>query len=124
MSAKLSSKLPDYPENGLEAVAHELVTKPEDVVVVVVRLDTVRLTTDLDTGNIVPTARILSIEPLRDGSEAQTAVDLMRSAFEARTGLAQLPFESDDAAMQAEADSLLRTGTGVFLSAPPPGEGR
>ena len=122
VTAKLSSRLPDYPENGLEAIGNQLVTKPEDVVVVVVRLDTMRLTTDLDSGDIVPTARILSIEPLRDDSEAQTAVDLMRSAFEARTGLAQLPFESDDTAMQAEADSLLRHGSGVFLSAPPADE--
>jgi hypothetical protein len=118
VTAKLSSKLPDYPENGLEAIAHQLVTKPEDVVVVVARLDTVRLTTDLDSGNIVPTARILSIEPMRDDTEAQTAIDLMRLAFEARTGLAQLPFEAEDTAMQAEADQLLRRGSGVFLSGP------
>ena len=117
MSVKLSGRLPDYPENGLVAIAHRLVQQPEDVVVVVVRLDTARLTTDLDSGDIVPTVRILSIEPLRDDSEAQTAVDLMRSAFEARTGLAQLPFEFDDAALQAEADSLLRPGVGPHFSA-------
>lgn len=100
MSVKLSGRLPDFPENGLDAISHQLCGKPEDVVVVIARLDTSRLTTELDSGDVVPTVRILSIEPLRDDSEAETALDLMRLAFEARTGLAHLPFEAGDVALQ------------------------
>jgi len=40
MSAKLAGRLPDYPDNGLERIAHKLVNAPEDVIVAVVRLDT------------------------------------------------------------------------------------
>lgn len=116
MTAKLSAKLPEYPENGMEAIAHKLVTEPAEVKIAIVRLDTTRLTTDLDTGYIVPTARILSIEPLRDEGSIETALDLMRLAFEARTGLAELPFETADRATQAEADQLLHGGPGAFIT--------
>ena len=131
MSAKLAGRLPDYPDNGLERIAHKLVNAPEDVIVAVVRLDTKSLTTDVTTGHIVPTARILSVEPLLDESSAETALDLMRLAYEARTGLAYLPFEVAEQRIQTEADqllgsagrgSLLRHGSGVLLGGSTNGE--
>jgi hypothetical protein len=108
-------------------VDFRLVNDPEDVVVAVVRLNTKSLMTDVATGYIVPTARILSIEPMLDESAQETAIDLMRLAYEARTGLSQLPFEVEEQRIQTEADQLLGTaassdmlrhGSGLLLGKP------
>jgi hypothetical protein len=94
MSARLSPGLPDGDRNGLERFAGHLVAEPDHVQVAIVLMDTIRLTTDVGTGNVVPTVRIRAIEPIApDSADAKQLHRLLRSAYEHRTGKVELPFE-------------------------------
>jgi hypothetical protein len=93
---KLASSTPDGENNGLLALWEKLVTTPQDLHVVVALVDCKRTTTDNDTGEIVPTARIRRIEPISDGDDGKRLIRLLRRAFEQRTGKAVLPLGLED----------------------------
>ena len=102
---KLSASLPsNSDENGLDSLNSPMVRKPTDEHLVIAVLDCKTVTTDVDTGFEIATARILRIEPLT-GREAETAEELMQHAMERRTGVKAL----DGFA------KVLRDGSGVFL---------
>lgn len=102
MTIRFSGAMPKGERNGLTSLAHSLSAEPETVRVAVVLLDAVKLTTDVGTGDVVPTIRIRAIEPISahetDAAELQR---LMRRAFERRTGQPELPLE-----MERELDAL------------------
>ena len=88
---KLNPKLPTGEANGLEAIAAQLVQNPEGKHVVMAIVDCHRITTDADTGNSEPTARLRRVEVLLP-QDRNVAQDLMQRALEHRTGKAVLPF--------------------------------
>lgn len=93
MSAKLSSSLPDGGANGLSAIAEQLADNPEKIHVVVALIDCSKITTNVDNGDVIPTARIRRIEAMTDPEDNYRLKQLVRRQYERRTGKTVLPFE-------------------------------
>jgi hypothetical protein len=92
---KLNSALPKGESNGLAAIARKLIDDPQHVNIVIALVDCKSTTTDNDTGEIVPTARIRRIEPITD-SDKDVAAKMLRRAMERRTGKTVLPFDLEE----------------------------
>ena len=92
--ARLAAGLPKGEANGLAALARDLIDNPSQVHVAVVLLDCKKITTDIDTGDIEPVARIRRIEPISDDKEI--VAKIMRRALESRTGKTVLPFDLEE----------------------------
>ena len=92
---KLASALPGGDANGLTAIARQLIDNPHDVHVVVGLVDCKRITTDNDSGEIMPTARLRRIEVI-GGDDRDLAAKMMRRALEVRTGKTVLPFDLEE----------------------------
>lgn len=90
---KLSSALPQGDSNGLGAIARDLIDTPEEPHPVIVMLDTCKLTTNIDTGDVVATARVMRIEPILHEEDRRILSEILRRAFERRTGKVVLPFD-------------------------------
>lgn len=99
MGTKISSTLPGDEQNGLHVVAKALRERPKDTHVIVAVIDTKTLTTDVETGAVTPTARILAVEVINPDpnlDDLETAQRLMRRASERRHGGEMLPIEVED----------------------------
>jgi hypothetical protein len=92
---KLSGSLPKGDSNGLDALARRLIDDPQQVHVVVALVDCKKISTDCDTGDIEPTARIRRVEPI-GGDDKDLAAKMLRRALELRTGKAVLPFDLEE----------------------------
>lgn len=99
---KMSGSLPKGEANGLVSIARELVNHPWQVHAVVALVDCSKITTDIDSGDVVPTARVLRIEavPL---DELELAKTLLRRSLEHRTGQTVLPL-----GLEEELDEVFR----------------
>jgi hypothetical protein len=91
---KLSGSLPGDDRNGLSALATQMLDNPEATHIVVAVVDCTKITTDVASGDVVPTARICAIEAF-NGATADAAElrRLWRRAYERRTGKVELPLE-------------------------------
>jgi hypothetical protein len=97
MAVRLWPVLPkDVERNGLAAVEQALIGDPEGTHVIIAVINQRRVTTDADSGETTPAARVLHVEAITGADEA-SARQLLVSAHKNRTGVEQLPFESDDA---------------------------
>ncbi|RLV56041.1 hypothetical protein D9V41_09135 [Aeromicrobium phragmitis] len=97
MTTKLTSSLPKSDElNGLNAIANDLVVHPDELHVAVVVIDCAKITTDIDTDESTPTARIRRIEVITRADDKTQLRNLATRAFEARTGKTVLPLELED----------------------------
>lgn len=92
---KLLGRLPKGNRDGLSPVEPQ-VTKHRVSVVAVVILEPARIAEDVDTGQQEATLRVRSIEAITTDADALTARELMRRAFEDRTGAVTLPIDDDD----------------------------
>lgn len=92
---KLNASLPKGDGNGLDALARTLIDEPTRVHIVIALVDCKQITTDTDTGDIEPTARVRRIEPISDDDKGTVAV-MMRRALERRTGKTVLPFDLEE----------------------------
>jgi hypothetical protein len=93
---KLAANLPKGTANGLQVIAQSLVDEPERVHAVIALIDCKKVTTDFDSGEVVPTARIRRIEVIQDGEDLGMAQRVIRRALERRTGKTVLPFDIED----------------------------
>lgn len=89
---KLASALPSGNANGLGAIVDALTRDAEGMQVVIALVNTKKIETIPDTGEIIPHARILRIEALT-GMDLKAGRTLMRRAYEKRTGRETLPIE-------------------------------
>lgn len=96
MTAKMAGGLPVGEANGLGAIARELVENPERVHVVIALVDCSKITTNTDSGDVVPTARIRRIEAIKDLEDGRRMRMLLRREYERRTGKTVLPFELEE----------------------------
>lgn len=97
MTVKLTSSLPKTDDaNGLHAIADRLVGDPATMHVAIVVLDCSQVTTDTDTGDQTPTARVRRIEIIDDGEDKDRLRNLAQRAFEKRTGKTVLPLDLED----------------------------
>ncbi len=92
---KLASALPGGDANGLIAIARQLIDNPHEVHVVIALVDCKRTTTDNDSGEVVPTARVRRVEVV-DEQDKDLAQKMLRRALERRTGKTVLPFDLEE----------------------------
>jgi len=101
---KLASALPKGDANGLGPIVLDLVQDPARFKVVLAIVDCKQITTNADTGEVVPTARIRRVEAILDG-DLSTARRLMERALERRTGRTMLPLGLEDEMRAAFTDA-------------------
>jgi hypothetical protein len=92
---KLSGKLPPGAGNGLFTIAQDLVDRPRDRHWVVALIDCKSTTTENDTGEVVPTARIRRIEVVAPDDRNRAAELAMRATERRSTGIDPLPFNAE-----------------------------
>lgn len=86
MSVTLSGKLPKDVANGMGAIGAALASAPHDVHVIIALVDCAKVTTNTDTGEVMPTARIRAVEAFADKTaDASEVKRLWRRAMERRT---------------------------------------
>lgn len=97
-SVKLAGRLPGSIENnGMYSVESELLGSPKERRVAVIWYDVPFARDDFETGDRIPTMRILRIEPIGDADEASQALQqLVMERAEARLGHTPLPFDQVD----------------------------
>ena len=87
---KLSSSLPKGDANGLGALARHLINDPGTGRIIIAVVDCKSITTDMDSGDVQPTARIRHVEWVQQDEDVVRR--LLTRAMEERTGKAVLPF--------------------------------
>lgn len=112
MTAKISSSLPKGDRNGLGSIMRVLVDHPQRLHVLLAVVDCKSITTDNDTGDIVPTARIRHVEAVAV-EDLAAAKRLMDRAIENRNGSTMLPMEVEDELIAAF--SGVDPSTGEFI---------
>lgn len=98
-AVKLAGRLPGSTEhNGMSAVVAELLKDPETTRLAVIEYDVPKITTDVESGDRVPTLRVLRIEPSGGNKDEgyQALRELMMTSAEKRLGHEPLPFDEDD----------------------------
>jgi len=93
--ASLSGNLPAGDANGLAAIISDLIRDPHKMHVLIAIADCRKVTTDNDTGDIIPTVRIRRIEAVHH-DDLPAAEKLMRRALEHRSGKTVLPLDLED----------------------------
>jgi len=97
MSVRLWPVLPkDFDRNGLGAIEQQLTNDPEATFVVVAVINQRRVTTDADSGETTPAARVVHVEAIT-GADVDSARALLVAAHKARTGRDQLDYPDGDA---------------------------
>lgn len=91
--SNVSGNLPAGDGNGLEAILSEMIDTPKKLHVAIAIIDTKKIVTNPDTGEVVPTARIRRIEVLTTDDDRKVAESLMRRALDVRTGREALPYD-------------------------------
>jgi hypothetical protein len=89
---RLAGNLPKGESNGLQALARQLVDTPEKVHAVLLLVDCKKISTDIDSGDIEPTARIRRVEAVL-AEDYPVAQRMIRRALEKRTGKTVLPYD-------------------------------
>jgi len=106
MTTKITSALPKSDEtNGLNHITADLCDNPQTLHVAIVVLDCAQITTDIDTGESIPTARIRRVEVIDRPEDKKRLGDLATRAFETRTGATVLPLELEDELRAAFGDT-------------------
>ena len=96
MTVNVKGTLPKGDQNGLGELIGDLVREPYKSHVAICIIETSKITHNLEDGTIVPTVRVAAIEPIAsDSAEAVRLRNMVRRAYEERTGRAELPFEYD-----------------------------
>lgn len=97
MAVRMWATLPkDYSANGLGAIEKALLDDPETEHVIVARINRKRVTTDDDTRETTPTARVVHIEVMTDPQASENALKLLGRAHKDRTGEDTLPYPDSD----------------------------
>jgi hypothetical protein len=91
----LSGKLPRGDANGLSPIVRSLIAEPEKVHALVLLVDCVRITTETETGETIPTMRIRRAEVISH-ADLKEAQRLIRRGWEKRAGDTVLPIELED----------------------------
>lgn len=97
-SVKLAGRLPGSTENnGMYSVVDDLLVKPKDRRLALIWYDVPRIVDDVETGDRVPTMRVLRVEPVGEAGEAAQAIqELVMQLAESRLGHTPLPFDQVD----------------------------
>jgi hypothetical protein len=105
----LAGKLPK--DHGLNTISPQLIDSPTTKHVVIMVVNCRKVTTDMDSGDVEPTARILRIEAVRRADYSQAEM-LLRRSVEDRHGSTVLPFDTEEALKQLFAEIRDESGSG------------
>lgn len=94
MSVKLGP-LPKGDANGVGVITRALIEEPHRFHVLLCLVDCSKVTTDQDSGDSIPQARIRRAEVVAP-QDVKTAEQLIRRALERRSGTTVLPLEIED----------------------------
>lgn len=100
----LAGALPKGDANGLDPIVSALVEDPRGMHVVLAIVDCKKITTNADTGEVVPTIRVRRIEAILT-EDKPLAQRLMRRALETRSGRTTLPMSLEDDLIAAFEDT-------------------
>lgn len=114
---RLAGQLPKGEANGLIAISRALVDEPERVHAVIALVDCKQVTTDFDSGDVVPTARIRRIEVV-PAADFEPIQQFFRRALEQRLGLTALPLDLEDELTAVFEAIKFDPSTGEVLEAP------
>lgn len=91
---KLAGRLPGSVENnGMYSVQPDLLKTPAEHRLAVIWYDVPKIVDDVESGDRVPTMRVLRIEPMGEVDEAsQVLREMVMQKAEARLGATPLPF--------------------------------
>src|SRR5258708_19538430 len=92
MTISLGGSLPQGDGNGLAAIVSDLIREPKKYHAVIGIVDTSKITTKPDSGEVVPTVRVRRIEVITQ-ADLKIAETLMRRPLDKRTRKATLPFD-------------------------------
>lgn len=106
---KISGTLPKGDANGAAAIAADLIAEPHRFKVLLMIVDCKKVTTDHDSGEAVPTARVRRVEPVLP-QDLPVAEQIMRRSLEHRTGRTVLPLGLEDEVRLAFGDVDPETG--------------
>lgn len=96
MAVRMWASLPkDHLANGMPTIEKELLADADTEHVIIARINRKRVTTDDDTHETIPTARIIHVEVIGGDLQA-AALELLRDVYKARTGEGTLPYPGDD----------------------------
>lgn len=98
---KLLGTLPKGNANGLALISEQMVDEPNRVFAVVALIDCKKTTTDYDTGDVQPSARIRHIEVVQGEEHVGLLRKIMRRALATRTGREVLPLNLEDEVAEA-----------------------
>lgn len=116
--ANLSGALPKGDANGLGPIVRDLIAEPHRYHVILGIVDCAKVTTNNDTGEIVPTARLRRVEVVL-AADLGAAKRLMERALEKRTGRPMLPIDLEDDIRAAFGRVDPRTGEKLDGDGPP-----
>jgi len=108
MNIKLGP-LPKGDANGVGVITQALIEQPHRYHVLLCIVDCSKVTTDLDSGESVPLARIRRAEVVTP-DDLKTAEKLIRRSLERRSGTTVLPLEIEDEISSAFANVDPHTG--------------
>src|SRR5260221_12755699 len=94
MTISLGGSLPQGDGNGLAAIVSDLIREPKKYHAVIGIVDTSKITTKPDSGEVVPTVRVRRIEGITQ-ADLKMAGDLVRRALGKRTGKGTRPFRPE-----------------------------
>lgn len=97
----LSGVLPGGDQDGLSAIMSDLIRDPKRMHFALAIIDTRKIITDADSGEVRPVVRVRRIEIVADADDQQVARRLMTRALDRRTGRESLPFD-----LEAELDQV------------------
>lgn len=92
MTIKIAGKLPSNDDrNGIGALGRAPVVDPETPHLAVVILTTSKITRDIENLDVIPTLKIVAIEPITGGVDVGRLRAMLQRAHEERTGNLELP---------------------------------
>lgn len=100
----IGGTLPVGDNDGLTAIASDLIEQPERLRVMLAVIDVAKITTKTDDGGMTATVRIRRIEQVMP-ADLRQAEKLMRRALERRTGRDVLPMELENEIEEAFTDA-------------------
>lgn len=112
---KLLGTLPKGEGNGLAIISEQMIEAPDRVFAVVALVDCKKTTTDYDSGDVVPHARIRHIEVVQGDEHVGLLRKIMRRSLGKRTGREVLPLNLEDEITEAFKGVRVDTTTGEVL---------
>ena len=117
--ANISGAIPKGDANGLGPIVRDLIDHPHRYHVLMAIVDCSKVTTNNDSGEVIPTARLRRVEAVL-AADLAVAEQLMRRALEKRSGRQMLPIDLEDEMRLAFKQIDPRTGEATGEENPAP----